>query len=415
MMLRIGILASSIAKSFKDLFSRTTSGSLGDPGNGATWLATKGTWFANGSQAQSNDAASTYPIASVDMYSPNVEISATVENKPGVGVSFWVVDSNNWWGAYQFQAINTSYAQACGSYVQTGPSYFCGASTAYNYSYCSSSSSFTYTYCSVPVSYSFQQCNGSSSYTYSYCAQVSSFNFSYCSDVRSQSTSVCNSSNGPFYYSNCAAYSRRYDGFRDLYFAGCDSYSQGGPFYFCNSYTSQTTYFCGGFTSGTGYTCNALGTGTAYTCTGGYSTQTGYNCGGTAQATGYTCTGTSSATGYTCTNTVGPNYGQSCNSYFQSSSNSAGQRYFRFIKSVANTITTVVDQSISSTISSIKVILLGNTITAKIYSDSTQNAQVGSDITTTDSSSQKATRHGLLLAPGGWEQAKTIDDISIKI
>jgi hypothetical protein len=59
--------------------------------------------------------------------------------------------------------------------------------------------------------------------------------------------------------------------------------------------------------------------------------------------------------------------------------------------------------------------LLGNTITAKIYSDSTQNAQVGSDITTTDPSSQKGTRHGLLLAPGGWEQAKTIDDISIKI
>jgi len=392
-MLRIGVLASSIAKSFKDLFTRTTSGNLGDPGNGGVWSAIRGIWSADGSFAVSATAPSSYPIASVDMYSPNVEISATIENKAGTGVSFWVQDSSNWWGAYQFQATNTSYSQACNTYVQVGPSYYCAASQAYNYSYCSVSNPYSYNYCI-----------SSSSYSYSYCAQSSSYTYSSCSSPQAFSFSYCTSSNGPFYYSNCAAYIQRYDGLRDLYYTGCNGYVQSGAFYFCNTYASGSGYTCGGWTSAVGYTCNALGTGTGYTCTGGTGTATGYNCGGTSQGTGYTCT-----------NTVGPNYGASCNSYYQASSQSAGQRYFRFIKSVANTVTTVVDQSISSTISSIKVILSGNTITAKIYSDAAQTSQIAADIVSSQDSPQTGTKHGLLLAPGGWEQGTKIDDISIKI
>ena len=119
-------------KSFSDAFTRNTSGSLGTP-----WEAIKGTWFANGTKAQSNDLASNNSIAVVQMSSPNVTASA--ENADlGTGISFLVSDSNNWWAAVGPQDNDTytyAYNQA---YTATGTgssqSYYYGR-YSYSYSY----------------------------------------------------------------------------------------------------------------------------------------------------------------------------------------------------------------------------------------------------------------------------------------
>lgn len=96
-----------------DNFNRTTSGSLG-----GFWSNLRGTWFANGSQAQSNDAASNYPIASAALAGNDVVVSASVGG--GGGVGFWISDANNWWSA-AYTNTSTSYQCNC----QTCPQYCC--------------------------------------------------------------------------------------------------------------------------------------------------------------------------------------------------------------------------------------------------------------------------------------------------
>lgn len=96
-----------------DTFTRSTSGTLGTSTSGASWSNVRGTWAANGSSAQSGDAASSYPLATVGFGSPSLLISADVTS--GTGVSFWVQDSNNWWAAYVY-ANSYSYNYSCSVY-----------------------------------------------------------------------------------------------------------------------------------------------------------------------------------------------------------------------------------------------------------------------------------------------------------
>ena len=112
-----------------DLFARSTSGSLG-----GFWTAVRGTWFANGSQAQSNDAASNYSLASANLSSNNMTVSASVGG--GGGVGFWVSDANNWWAA---------------AYTNTSSSYSCNCQT------CSQANTCTVTDCASCGSY--KRCN----------------------------------------------------------------------------------------------------------------------------------------------------------------------------------------------------------------------------------------------------------------
>lgn len=109
-----------LAKRITDLFTRTTSGNLGSADTGQTWSNVRGTWFANGSQAQSNDTASTYPLASVPFGSTNATVS--VSTSAGVGPAFWITDSNNWWASYPYSTSSTS--STC-----TGPTVSCTDTT----------------------------------------------------------------------------------------------------------------------------------------------------------------------------------------------------------------------------------------------------------------------------------------------
>jgi hypothetical protein len=105
----LGIIASAIRKVVTDTFTRTTTGNLGTSTSGALWSAIRGTWFANGSAAQSDGTATDYPIATVDV-GQNVTASASVS--PGTGIAFWVTDQNSWWAS---TAVSTSTSCNCGT------------------------------------------------------------------------------------------------------------------------------------------------------------------------------------------------------------------------------------------------------------------------------------------------------------
>ena len=182
-MLRLGIVASSVAKRIFDYFARTTSGSLGTTTSGAVWNAIRGVWFANGSAGQSDDSASGYPIATVTL-AQNANVS--VSTSPGTGVAYWVTDSGSWWSSYLY---NTSYScncqtcYACSScYVTT---YACNGGT-YQTSSVPSIYQCSAAYVGTPCSYSYVAggiwqitlCAGTSTYYSNNCAQCGSYAYS---------------------------------------------------------------------------------------------------------------------------------------------------------------------------------------------------------------------------------------------
>ena len=102
-----------------DTFTRTTTGSLGTSSTGQTWVSRFGTWYANGSQAQSNDgtsantagALSVIDISSADALVSLGNSSATGVN-PGTGVAFWSTAAGSWWGAVSY-SDTSSYTYSC--------------------------------------------------------------------------------------------------------------------------------------------------------------------------------------------------------------------------------------------------------------------------------------------------------------
>jgi hypothetical protein len=122
-----GMLASAI-KPIQDLFTRTTSGSLGTATSGQNWVATRGTWSANGTQATSADAASNYPLASIS-HKSNTTIKA--DTTGGVGAAFWVNGSSDWWAGYPFYSSSESSTATCNAGYTTSSSntIFCGGYT----------------------------------------------------------------------------------------------------------------------------------------------------------------------------------------------------------------------------------------------------------------------------------------------
>jgi hypothetical protein len=319
----IGVFASSILKKITDTFTRanTTTG-LGSTTSGAVWSATRGNWFVNTNQAKSVDAASTYPVATVDAGTVNPTVLLDVDTNNGVGIAFWVSDNQNWWGVHPWQ--DTNYSSSCAAYSQV-------CTSASYYSVCTSSS------------------YGST-----------------CTSPFSGYSTSC-SSYGYFASCNGYGYGRNY-GSGGAYYVACTAgYSQQ---FTCTAYTSVAYSGCSAY--GQTYSCDAYG-------------QSG------------TCTG----------------YGSSCNTYSQTSS--AGTTYLRLVKSVTNVVTTVVDQAVTAAIASLKLVISNGVITAKAYSSTGQVTQTGTDLVNTPTTPTTATKHGLVLAPGGYTQGAIADNLTISM
>jgi hypothetical protein len=148
-----GLLAGAL-KPIQDLFTRTTSGSLGTATSGQSWVATRGTWSANGTQATSADAASNNSIASIP-YKSNVVTSASVSG--GTGPVFWLTDANSWWSAVSYNtSTETPYScncQSCGNTCTSADCAACGSDETCN--------SCTYSYTAYSCTGGNYVCNGS--------------------------------------------------------------------------------------------------------------------------------------------------------------------------------------------------------------------------------------------------------------
>jgi hypothetical protein len=84
----------------RDTFTRTTSGNLGTSESFFSWSSLFGTWFANGTQAQSNNSVSSGTagaLSYLDIGTTNAITSAGVTT--GTGPAFWVTAAGSWWGA----------------------------------------------------------------------------------------------------------------------------------------------------------------------------------------------------------------------------------------------------------------------------------------------------------------------------
>lgn len=331
----LGSIASSVQKAFVDLFNRTTSGSLGI----ASWLATRGVWYANGSQGQSDTSASSYPLASVQMGKSDIQIDLDVNTSGGAGIAFWVTDSQNWWGLFPYTNIVTTFTQNCNSYNQ--------AYTCTSYTQSSACNGWT----------SGSTCNGWTP-------------TSVCNGWTSGS--ACNSWTSS---QTCTSWYSGYNIFYQVYFSGCNAWTGGSS---CNGWTSTSS--CNSWTSGS--SCNSY----------------------TSSSVCNSYTWTQSCSTYAWTS--------NCASYTQGSSSSAGTKALRLVKSVTNVVTTVLDQSLPSLPASLKLITSGNSITGKAYSGTGQTTQIGSDLTSTQTSG--GTQHGIIVAPGGYAQGNTVDNITIK-
>lgn len=186
----LGVIASAIRKLVFDTFTRTTSGGLGSTTSGAPWTAIRGTWFANGSAAQSDGAASDYPIATVDLGN---DVNASASVSPGCGIAFWVSDSGSWWAS---TAATTGYD--------------CNCQTCYNSCYCASCAT-----CS------------SCGYVQGSCAVYSCSAAGYSNTVRS-GTDCYNRTTGAYQGpAACTSYNQVYQ---------CTYYSCAGT-YACNPYS----------------------------------------------------------------------------------------------------------------------------------------------------------------------------------
>lgn len=239
-----------------------------------------------------------------------------------------------------------------------------------------------------------QDCNCTeyyNSYTYSYYYEyVSSWNTANCTSW----TNYCCS-----YYNYCSSYNS----------SNCCGYT-------CGSYNSSNCcgYSCYGYNAKgncKGYYCSCYN---GSNCAGYYcSCYNGSNCAGyTTICEDYSCANCNAyntsnpvytgATGY-ATGYSGPYY--NCQTCYPS--------YIRIFQSVSNVVSTIVSQSISSVVQSLKVSTSGNQITAKAYSDSAQVTQVGSDLVYTATGATIFPKFGITVVPSTYGQTYEVNEVTI--
>lgn len=109
--------------SVTDTFDRTTSGNLGTTSTGGyTWENIRGTWYTDGSTAKSDNTATDNNVAAVFTAGTTVS-NAQVDTiaAGGVGVAFWVTDSNSYYAATVFHSTTSGTSTTCtGGCTQTG-------------------------------------------------------------------------------------------------------------------------------------------------------------------------------------------------------------------------------------------------------------------------------------------------------
>jgi len=400
----LGIIASSVQKAYKffsDNFNRSTSVSLGTSSSAGLWEVIRGTWFANGSSATSNDLASTYPIAAVTMTSENTtstistgEGSTLISTSGTVGS---VASGNGTIGVTGFHwATITGMSSTTGISVGDWISATNGTGSLYGgtpdfveVTAVNSSTSITYrtkngtapTAGTVTNIYTRGKDGGSGVSLWI----TDSGNWFGVSYGRAIDTS-CNCSqclNGTY---------------------TCTGYSQG-------SYCSQFTYTCTVWSNTTTYSgYNQPNYGWAVT---GYSRIFSYSR-VYGSSTSTNCVGASGQ----CTGSV--SYSTSCSSSTQNSSACNCQTcyppYISVIKSVANSVSEVTRFTLASMAGAFKVVTnaTSKVITISPYREKSMTNKIGSDLTSDLSTIATPTKKfGIVLSASDQIQGKNLDDFNI--
>ena len=415
----------------KDSFGRSTSGSLGSSDTSQPWTNRTGTWYANGSQAQSDTAASSYPVASVVFPANDVTVSASVTG--GTGPAVWVSSSGDWYAAILFWTqVNSTYACNCscnGHYESYSyPVYNSCASCSACGSFVSGGSSYAATNNPTQTFTGYSYYGSASGPNYS-CPNGGTLNGTRCETTtvtQGQTISLgCVSG-----FSGCANYSYPYGETPAPGICGCATgqnrvcctqFIPGGTT--TSSYTATISYSCPG-----GTVCCQPGSASCYTAT--YSTVNNYSCPSGGTLSGTTCIIAGTTTCYSCQNSsCGVSYYASgstfvsggtypnCDSYgasCQTCGTLTNSYFLRILKSVNGVVTSPAsDITLPSQPAAIRMTTSGNTITYQAFADTSLTSPIGTQGSITESSPNKIQNYGIIKAPTTYGQGSTVDNFQV--
>ena len=175
----------------------------------------------------------------------------------------------------------------------------------------------------------------------------------------------------------------------------CKTYSGGN----CKKYgTFKGVYDCyGGFNA---KVCNAYNAGN---CNESYAQQ--HNCKTSSCATyNYYPCGACTSSAYNANNPTP--YTCNCITCYP--------QYIRFIRSVSNTVSVLTFWTTNAVINSLKVLVRGNQVTTKVYSDKNLASQIGSDLVYTPTGVAVMARYGIIVKPSSYAQGNTVEGIEIE-
>lgn len=393
-MIKIGFIASSIQKAFRifsDNFNRTTSGSLGLSSSSGLWEAIKGTWFANGSSAQTADSASTYPISAVKM--SKEDVTASISTGSGstlissTGTVGSIVSGDNITGTSGFHwatitGMSSTAGLAVGNYISAtngSGSLYGGMPDYVEITEIVSSSSIRYRIkggtapsAGTITDITSSQNDGGSGVSIWVTDSGNWWGVTYGRSTESCNCSACQSS-------SCAAYS-----------------------------TSGGGYVCGGY-SNTGDTCAAWVVAAnkyAFSSPGKYLKWSGDTC--SSYRSNYTCSGGTWARPYStsCSTTV--------YSYSSCNCETCYPGYIRLIQSASNVVSEVTRWTLSSMAGAFKVIAnpVTKVISIKPYKDQSMTTQIGSDLTYTATNATIDNKFGIVLGPSDQIQGTNVDNFN---
>jgi hypothetical protein len=380
---------------FTDNFNRTVSSGLGQSSYGLYWYGTltNGSWRVDGSKAVSSTtptggAASGYELYAMDMGTTtdrqmSVQFPVAVG---GLGLCWWVTDSNNWWASavYQYATTNTATTYSCNgtsgnttsctvtsNWQTSGGTCYCGTGTTTTTYSCDGTSTAGLSSCTVASNWS-----ASSGVICSCTTQTTSTTHFYCDGGTGTLSSPCTVEADTQPYAYCY----------------CDSTGSGG--------TTTYAFASGGYSYGgpgsSVSTCNAANVGKAQTGStvyvgGGYYT---YNiCSSTTTAKTYayrrtsTSNYTTSSTTYTSQKTSTSTSSTSYPYQNTTSSTTTTTNYnsnIRIFSSAGSSVTVVQDDNKHTSTTTyaviwgMKVTVSGSYIFSSIYSDQSLNTQIGS-------------------------------------
>jgi hypothetical protein len=110
--------------SISDNFNRANSSDLGNvPDTDTVWTKRSGSWSISNNKVATSTSAANHPFIDVEFSTQNVLVGANINatgtsqasGKYGAGIAFWIVDSANWWAAYNDVVTTGTIVYTCAS------------------------------------------------------------------------------------------------------------------------------------------------------------------------------------------------------------------------------------------------------------------------------------------------------------